>query len=122
MVRDPRFAADLARSYNTWLYERWLTEEPTLEGSLVIAPQDPVAGAEDIRRHAGRRKWACVYLPASGVRPLYGHQIYDPIYHAALEAGLPVCIHSVEAVYPTFPFQLEVFQTSLAQGQVPNLL
>jgi uncharacterized protein len=115
MVRDPRFAAELARSYNAWLYDRWLTQEPTLKGSLVIAPQDPVAGAEDIRRHAGRREWACVYLPASGVRPLYGHQTYDPIYRAAIEAGLPVCIHSVEAVYPTFPFQLEVFQTSLAQ-------
>src|SRR5215831_18564385 len=54
MVRDPAFAATLARSYNRWLYERWLTEEPTLRGALVIAPQDPAAGAADIRRHAGR--------------------------------------------------------------------
>jgi predicted TIM-barrel fold metal-dependent hydrolase len=115
MVRDPGFAAALARAYNQWLYERWLTAEPTFKGALIVAPQDPQAGAGDIRRHAGRKEFACVYLPASGVRPLYGHRSYDPIYEAASEAGLPVCMHSVEAVYPTFPFQLEVFQTSLAQ-------
>jgi predicted TIM-barrel fold metal-dependent hydrolase len=114
MVRDPGFAVTLARSYNQWLHERWLLEEPTLKGALVVAPQDPAAGAADIRRHAGEREFACVYLPASGLRTLYGHEQYDPAYEAAVEAGLPVVIHSVEAVYPAFPFQLEGFRTSLA--------
>jgi predicted TIM-barrel fold metal-dependent hydrolase len=114
MVRDPSFAATLARSYNRWLHEHWLLEEPTLKGALVIAPQDPLAGAADIRRHAGEREFVCVYLPASGLRTLYGHEQYDPLYEAAVETGLPVVIHSVEAVYPAFPFQLEGFRTSLA--------
>jgi uncharacterized protein len=120
MVRDPRFAAELARAYNSWLHERWLLEEPSLVGALVVAPQDPISGAEDITRHAGHREFACVYLPASGVRPLYGHRVYDPIYSAAVEAGLPVVMHSVEAVYPAFPFQLEVFETSLAQHAIAH--
>ncbi|MDQ3784924.1 MAG: amidohydrolase [Actinomycetota bacterium] len=120
MVRDPRFAVALAQSYNAWLRDRWLLAEPTLKGSLVVAPQDPVASAEDIRRHAGEPEFVCVYLPASGVRPLYGHHVYEPVYEAASEAGLPVVMHSVEAVYPTFPFQLEVFQTSLAQHAVAH--
>src|SRR4051794_33191489 len=64
MVRDRDFAATLARSYNQWLYERWLTEEPSLKGALVVAPQNPEAGAADIARWAGRREFACVYLPA----------------------------------------------------------
>jgi uncharacterized protein len=115
MVRDPRFAAELAHAYNAWLHERWLLAEPSLLGALVVAPQDPPAGAEDIAAHADHPEFACVYLPASGVRPLYGHRSYDPIYAAASAAGLPVVMHSVEAVYPTFPFQLEVFETSLAQ-------
>ncbi len=114
MVRDPGFAATLARAYNQWLYERWLLEEPTLRGALVVAPQDPAAGAADIRRHAGHREFCCVYLPASGLKVLYGHEQYDPVYEAAVEAGWPVAIHSVEAVYPVFPFQLEGFRTSLA--------
>jgi uncharacterized protein len=114
MVRDPAFATALARAYNRWLHERWLTEEHSLKGALVIAPQNPEAGADDIRRHASEREFACVYLPASGLKILYGHEIYDPVYRAAAEAGLPVVIHSVEAVYPAFPFQLEQFRTSLA--------
>jgi hypothetical protein len=36
------------------------------------------------------------------------------VYAAATTAGLPVVIHSVEAIYPAFPFQLEQFRTSLA--------
>jgi predicted TIM-barrel fold metal-dependent hydrolase len=114
MVRDPAFATALARAYNRWLHERWLTEERSLKGALVIAPQNPEAGAEDIRRHAGEREYACVYLPASGLKILYGDEIYDPVYRAAADAGLPVVIHSVEAIYPAFPFQLEQFRTSLA--------
>lgn len=114
MVRDPAFATALARAYNRWLHERWLQEERSLKGALVIAPQNPQAGAEDIRRHAGQREFACVYLPASGLKILYGHEIYDPVYRAAADAGLPVVIHSVETVYPAFPFQLEQFRTSLA--------
>ncbi len=114
MVRDPSFARTLARSYNQWLYERWLLEEPTLKGALVIAPQDPAAGAEDIRRHAEHPEFVCVYLPASGLKILYGHEWYDPVYEAAVETGRPVVIHSVEAVYPTFPFQLQDFRTSLS--------
>lgn len=120
MVRDPRFAVALARSYNQWLYERWLLEEATLKGALVVAPQDPAAGAADIRDHASHPEFACVYLPASGVRPLYGHHSYDVIYQAASDCGLPVVMHSVEAVYPTFPFQLEVFQTSLGQHTIAH--
>jgi uncharacterized protein len=114
MVRDPAFAAALARSYNRWLHERWLTEDRSLKGALVVAPQDAAAGAADIRRHASERGFVCVYLPASGLKILYGHELYDPVYEAAAEAGLPVVIHSVEAVYPAFPFQLEQFRTSLA--------
>jgi predicted TIM-barrel fold metal-dependent hydrolase len=114
MVREPAFAVALARAYNEWLADRWLRDEPTLRGAIVIPPQDPSAGAAEIRRHAGNDGYVCAYLPASGLKVLYGSELYDPVYDAAQEAGLPVAIHSVEAVYPAFPFQLEQFRTALA--------
>ena len=114
MVRDPAFAVALAHAYNDWLADRWLRHEPTLRGAVVIPPQDPAAGAAEIRRHAANRGFVCAYLPASGLKILYGHELYDPVYEAAAETGLPLAIHSVEAVYPTFPFQLEQFRTALA--------
>jgi predicted TIM-barrel fold metal-dependent hydrolase len=105
----------LETTFNAWLYERLLTEQLTLKGALVIAPQDPKAGAADIRRYAGKGNGHACTCPHPGVRPLYGRHSYDPIYEAAVETGLPVCIHSVEAVFPAFPFQLDEFQTSMAQ-------
>jgi uncharacterized protein len=114
MVRDPGFAVGLARAYNDWLAERWLRHEPTLNGSIVIPPQDPAAGAAEIRKHAGNPGYVCAYLPASGLKTLYGSELYDPVYDAAQETGLPVAIHSVEAIFPVFPFQLEQFRTALA--------
>ena len=78
MVRDPRFALALAKAYNAWLCERWLSPEPTLRGALVACPQRPEESADDIRRHAGHRGVCCIYLPACGLRPLYGHHQYEP--------------------------------------------
>ena len=107
MVRDPRFALVLAQAYNAWMCERWLSSEPSLRGALVACPQRPQESADDIRRHAGHPGVCCIYLPACGLRPLYGDRPYEPIWKAATETGLPVAIHSVEAVFPAFPFQLD---------------
>ena len=114
MVREPAFAIALARSYNDWLADRWLRHEPTLKGSIVVPPQDPAAGAAEIRKHAGNPSYVCAYLPGAGLKLLYGHEVYDPVYDAAQETGLPVVIHSVEAIFPVFPFQLEQFRTAMA--------
>jgi predicted TIM-barrel fold metal-dependent hydrolase len=119
-VPHPLWATAIASSYNAWLYERWLLEEPTLKGALAVAPQDPEAAAADIRHHADHREFACIYLPAAGVRPLYGHRSYDPIYEAAVEVGLPVAIHSVTVQHPAFPFQLDGFETPLGAHAVAH--
>ncbi len=114
MVRDPGFAVGLARAYNDWLADRWLRHEPTLRGSIVIPPQDPCRRR---RRdpQARRQPRLCLRVPAClRTEDLYGHEQYDPVYDAAQETGTPIAIHSVEAVFPVFPFQLEQFRTALA--------
>src|SRR5436190_7304504 len=94
------YAAALARAYNRWLREEWLSREPSFYGALVAAPQDPADAAREIERHGSVPKVVAVYLPTSAVYPLWGHRTYDPIYAAAQEAGLPVMLHSVSAIYP----------------------
>ena len=67
MVRDPAFATTLARAYNRWLHERWLTEERSLKGALVVAPAEPARPARArSAAYAGDREFACVYLPGVG--------------------------------------------------------
>jgi uncharacterized protein len=111
MIPHPEWASALARAYNAWLYEHWLLTEPTLKGAIAIAPQDPASAADEIRRHAEHREFVCIFLPAAGLRPLYGHRQYDPIFSAAVANDLPVCMHSVIAIHPAYPFNLEVFES-----------
>jgi len=116
---NAEYAAALARAYNRWLAEEWL-HEPSLYGALIAAPQDPANAAREIARHAGNPKVVAVYLPTSAVYPLWGHRTYDPIFAAAEEAGLPVMLHSVSAVSPVFPFNIEQFDTALARHTVSH--
>ena len=122
MAQLPRadYAAALARAYNRWLLDRWLTVEPSLYGALVAAPQDPADAAREIERYASHPNVVAVYLPTSAVYPLWGHRKYDPIYAAAEAAGLPVMLHSVSAVFPAFPFNLEQFDTALARHTISH--
>jgi len=112
------YAAALGRAYNRWLLEKWLAVEPSLYGALVAAPQDPVDAAREIDKYGADPKVVAVYLPTSAVYPLWGHRKYDPIYAAAEAAGLPVMLHSVSAVFPVFPFNVEQFDTALARHTV----
>ena len=86
------FANAYARAYNETLVETWLEADPRFYGSILIAPQDPPAAAEEIRRWAGHPRM-CQVLMASGARMPFGQKFYWPIYEAASECGLPVATH-----------------------------
>jgi uncharacterized protein len=92
VLPNPRLAAGLASAYNDWLVEAWLRHEPRLRGSLVVSAQWPEAAAKEIRRHGGGGRFAAVFLPGAARIP-YGNPVYDPIWEAAAEVGLPVAVH-----------------------------
>ncbi|MGQ0602929.1 MAG: amidohydrolase family protein [Anaerolineales bacterium] len=115
MLPDRAYAAALMRAYNSWMLDRWCARDSSLKGALMIAPQDPQASAREIERYANESNIAGIYLPTAGLDPLYGNRVYDPLWQAAQDAGLPVLLHSVECVFPVFPFQLQGYETSLAR-------
>ncbi len=110
-LRDSDYAVALARAYNRWLTGEWLGEDNGMKGAIVAPSQSPVAAAEEIRRYATHKNVAAIYLPSCCVDPMYGHRCYDPVYEAAQEADLPVMLHSVTAIFPVFPFNLNGFTT-----------
>jgi uncharacterized protein len=114
------YAAALARAYNRWMVEEWLGTEPALYGALLAAPQDPPAAAREIEKYADNPKVAAVFLPTSAVYPLYGHRQYDPIFAAAEAASLPVMLHSVAAIHPHFPFNVEQFEAKMARHLISH--
>jgi uncharacterized protein len=110
-MRSAEYAVALARAYNRWLIDEWLSEENGMKGAIVAPSQAPIKAAEEIRRYANHKHVAAVYLPSCCIDLLYGDRIYDPVFEAAQETGLPVMLHSVTAIFPVFPFNLSCFKT-----------
>src|SRR3954452_18531087 len=47
---QPEFAAGLARAYNDWACNEWLTKDQRFLGSVCVAAQDPEAAVAEIER------------------------------------------------------------------------
>lgn len=109
------YAVALMRAYNAWLADVWLDDTVGLYGAILACPQDPVAAAAQIREYGKNPKIAAIYLPTAGVNPMWGNRKYDPIYEAAIEMDLPVCLHSVTIVSPAFPCNTDQFENAWAR-------
>jgi predicted TIM-barrel fold metal-dependent hydrolase len=109
------YATALAAAYNEWLLTEWADPSRGLLACVAAAPQNPAAAVKEIEKYAKEPGVVGVYLPSAGVSPLWGHRMYDPIYEAAQDAGLPVLLHGAVVIHPVFPCQLEQFDTYLAR-------
>lgn len=86
------YAHELARAYNEWLVDRWLSLGGPYLGSMYVAPQAPERAAELVREYGTHPRVVQVLLPSAGREP-YGHPSYWPLWEAAADVGLPVAIH-----------------------------
>jgi predicted TIM-barrel fold metal-dependent hydrolase len=90
---SPQLASALARAYNDWLIETWLSRDRRLKGSVAVATQDVDKAAEEIRRVGRNSDIVQVLLPSHN-RIGYGDPYYRPIYEAAVEHDLVIGIHA----------------------------
>jgi predicted TIM-barrel fold metal-dependent hydrolase len=92
---NPEWEVALCAATNDWLAASWLGEynaHGRYKGSINVCATEPEAAADEIRRWAGHPHFVQVRLNAYSASP-YGDPRYDPIYEAAVEAGLPVAVH-----------------------------
>ena len=92
-VKNDRIAVALANAYNSWMCNEILDTHEGIKTTVLVPPQDPNAGAEEINRLADETDVVGVSMPSTGIAPLPGHEFYDPIYEAAERHNLPVCMH-----------------------------
>jgi predicted TIM-barrel fold metal-dependent hydrolase len=98
-ITDVPFGVAQARAYNDWCSDHVQEGEGRLYGAGALPPMHDaadVAGvADEIRRVAGLPGMVSVFMrpnPAVDWRP-FNDPVYDPVWAAAAETGLPIALH-----------------------------
>jgi predicted TIM-barrel fold metal-dependent hydrolase len=84
------------RAWNDWQLEEWCATAPERFIPMCILPLwDPSAAADEIRRMAALGAHAVSFPenPYPLGLPSYHTDHWDPVFRAAEECGLPLCIH-----------------------------
>jgi predicted TIM-barrel fold metal-dependent hydrolase len=91
MIHEVDYATALTRAYNDWLNHFCQTNPARLKFVALLAPQDPAAAAQELRRAVEERGAVGALVPTHVPQhPDWGHRSYDPIYAEAerLDVGL----------------------------------
>lgn len=88
---NPNEAIALAKAFNDFFIERWLSVDTRYKLAACIAVHDPLEAAKEIRRVAQIKGVVGIFMPLFNI--LMGNRYYDPIYDAAQECSLPIVIH-----------------------------
>lgn len=119
----------MATAANEAQVEHWVAQEPRCRASVVVPYEDGPASAAEIRRRAGNRNFAQVFM-LSRTGEAAGRRRYWPIYEAAVEAGLPVGIHvfgysgwpMTNSGWPSFYIEEMTEHATSAQAMVTSMI
>ena len=103
IVEDPGLAAAISRVYNDWLAGYCASSPERLKGVAMVPLQDPPAAAAELGRAVGMGMVGALFVPAYGTEgdKMLDHEDFYPIYEAAQELDVPICIHNAMAIGPT---------------------
>ena len=88
------WAIELARAYNDWLYETYLSKSPRFKGMGLIPLQEPREAAAELRRIVRELGMCGAMLPSTGAAQAHlGDERYWPIYEEASRLGCALGIH-----------------------------
>lgn len=92
-IVDPDLAIEVARAYNDWLYDTYLSVDERIKGVALLPMQDPQAAAEELRRAVVELGMPAGMLPPNGLRSPLGSKEYWPVYEEADKLGCALGIH-----------------------------
>jgi predicted TIM-barrel fold metal-dependent hydrolase len=90
----PFTAREAVRAANDWTVDQWLGRDDRLYAHILVVSSQPDEAAEEIRRLGGNDRFVAVALGANGLGRPFGHPVYNPIYAAAAELGLPIVLQA----------------------------
>ena len=93
-IKDPKWAAVMARCYNDYLCGEYLQNEPRrLWGVALLPIQDITAACEELERCVKDLKMVGGVIPAAGLPRGLGHTMYDPLFQTAVRLDVPLALH-----------------------------
>jgi predicted TIM-barrel fold metal-dependent hydrolase len=98
-LRTLEFVEVQCRAYNDWLSDLCVKGKGRLHGAALLPQLDPVRAAAEIKRVATLPGIVAVMVrpnPAMSWKPL-NNEVYDPIWQAASDAGLPIGFHPLSS-------------------------
>lgn len=81
----------LVKAFNEYFLNEWIPQDKRFKYAMVVASQDPVASAAEIRRLGKNENVVAIFLPLLNI--LMGNRYYRPILEAAVEMNLPIITH-----------------------------
>ncbi|MDE1852629.1 MAG: amidohydrolase [Thaumarchaeota archaeon] len=90
--RPARFEAEVARAYIDFMIESFLDKYPEIRATVYVPVKDPRMGAELID-DVGAEKGIVGALLSVLTKTRAGSDDWNPIYEAAQQKDLPICIH-----------------------------
>jgi predicted TIM-barrel fold metal-dependent hydrolase len=91
-LMDKELAAALCRGVNAWLLDYCAADRQRLRPVALLPCQDPPVAARMLE-DAARQGCVAAMLPNNVYGINLGERRFDPIYAAAQEVGLPLCVH-----------------------------
>ncbi len=105
LIQDREWACAVAHAYNSWIYERFTRENPTLKAVALLPVQDPAEAARELRRARNDLQLVAGLLPAVTVlHKGYGHRDFDPVFAEAEKLEMPLAIHGAPSRGMGFDF------------------
>ncbi len=98
LVQDRQWAITLARTYNDWLYSRYMKVSPRLIGVALLPVQDVGAAVGELRRAVTELGMPAALLPAAnGLGKGFGHADFHPLFAEAERLGCALAVHGAPA-------------------------
>jgi uncharacterized protein len=92
-LREVEFAKALCRAANTMFARDYSSTSPRIKAVGVLPMQDPVAAAAELRRAVTELGLISFEILSMGLPFGLGDPYYEPVWAAANELGVPLCIH-----------------------------
>ncbi len=92
-VIDSEFAVDVARAYNNWLSDAYLSKSTRFQGLGLIPLQEPEEAVKELRRIVTELGFCGAVIPSTGFKGHLGSKEYWPVYAEAHRLGCCLGIH-----------------------------